>query len=138
MLFNAVLVQSIVLLAALILVPALLVLTAWLALRRALGRSNSLLRVEVVGTPGAFALTPVAREQAAPGGANLPGSVAAAAPPLANPPARREEEYTAQPFELGSTDEEEMRLKEHACHQQEEALLRRVFEENVRLREQLV
>ena len=43
----------------------------------------------------------------------------------------------AQPFELGPTFEEEQKLKEEALRQQEEALLRHIFEENVRLREDI-
>jgi hypothetical protein len=139
MLFNTVLVQSIVLLAALILLPGLLLLAACLAVRRALSRSGSLLRVEVVGTPGTFAMMPVAHGGMPANGATMPGSVPPDTPLVGGSAATPwEEEYTAQQFELGPTYEEELRLKEQGRQQQEEALLRQVFEENVRLREQLV
>jgi hypothetical protein len=48
------------------------------------------------------------------------------------------EETTAQPFDLGPTYEEERLLKEEAERQQEQAVLRSVFEDNLKLRQQLI
>jgi hypothetical protein len=48
------------------------------------------------------------------------------------------EETTAQPFDLGPTYEEERLLKEEAERQQEQAVLRSVFEENLKLRQELI
>jgi hypothetical protein len=48
------------------------------------------------------------------------------------------EEMTAQPFDLGLTYEEESRLKDEAERQQEQAVLRTVLEDNLRLRQQLI
>jgi hypothetical protein len=48
------------------------------------------------------------------------------------------EETTAQPFDLGPTFEEERLLKEEAERQQEQAVLRSVFEDNLKLQQQLI
>ena len=46
-------------------------------------------------------------------------------------------ETTAQPFDLGPTYAEERLQREEAERQREKAVLQRVYEDNVRLREQL-
>ncbi len=46
-------------------------------------------------------------------------------------------EETASTFDLGPTYEEELRQKEQAAREQEQAVLRQLFEQNVRLREQI-
>jgi hypothetical protein len=45
---------------------------------------------------------------------------------------------TAETFDIGPTYAEEMRQKQEALHQQEEAVLRHIFELNMQMREQLV
>jgi hypothetical protein len=47
------------------------------------------------------------------------------------------DEGTAERFELGPTYEEEMRMRQEAERQREEALVRQMFEDNLRLRQQL-
>jgi hypothetical protein len=133
MLFNTILVQSLALLAAVFVVPSLVLLALCLVVRRALGRSGSLVRIEVVGAAGAFGAAVAGPAQpAGPPPAPEPAPPAPAAETPAVP-----EEWTAEPFELGPTYEEEQRLRDEAQKQQEEALLRRLFEENLKLQEQL-
>lgn len=61
------------------------------------------------------------------------------APPEMSPnPETFAEESTAQPFDLGPSYQEERRLKEEAERQQEQAVLRTIFEDNLRLRQQLI
>jgi hypothetical protein len=64
-----------------------------------------------------------------------------APPPQAEPPLAREavaDEPAAETFDLGLTYEEERRLKEEADRQHEQAVLRTIFEDNIRLRQQLM
>jgi hypothetical protein len=77
----------------------------------------------------------------------LPALVRVDAPPpmsqpvQSGPPAVPDffvEETTAQPFDLGPTYEEERLLKEEAERQQEQAVLRSVFEDNLKLHQQLI
>lgn len=56
--------------------------------------------------------------------------------PLLVPPPIAEES-TAETFDLGLTYEEERRLQEEAERQQEQAVLRTIFEDNLKLRQQL-
>jgi hypothetical protein len=60
---------------------------------------------------------------------------------ILTPPApEREQDFspnTAQPFDLGLTYAEELRLRDQALEQQEHAILRHIFEQNVQLREQI-
>jgi hypothetical protein len=47
------------------------------------------------------------------------------------------DDYEPPTFELGPTYAEEARLKEEAARQQEEAMLRHIFDQNVQLRDQI-
>jgi hypothetical protein len=73
----------------------------------------------------------------------LPALVRLNAPPLAQPelppvPEFLAAEPAAQTFDLGLTYEEERRLQEEADRQHEQAVLQTIFEDNVRLRQQLI
>jgi hypothetical protein len=76
----------------------------------------------------------------------VPALVQVHAPPSPPPaqsemppaPVLVEVEPTAQPFDLGQTYEEERRLKAEAEIQREQAVLRTIFEDNLRLRQQLI
>ena len=57
--------------------------------------------------------------------------------PAEAPAGPKEPETTAQPFDLGPTYAEERLQREEAERQREKAVLQRVYEDNVRLREQL-
>ena len=60
---------------------------------------------------------------------------------ILTPPAPQGEQdispSTAQPFDLGLTYAEELRLRDQALEQQEHAMVRHIFEQNVQLREQI-
>jgi hypothetical protein len=73
----------------------------------------------------------------------FPSFVQVNAPPLAQPepppaPEFRAEKPAEQTFDLGLTYEEERRLQEEADWQQEQAVLQTIFEDNVKLRQQLI
>jgi hypothetical protein len=79
--------------------------------------------------------------------AQLPTLVRVDAPPPTPPLVQPEtppapdsfvEESTAQPFDLGLTYQEERRLKEEVEQRQEQAVMRTIFEDNLRLRQQLL
>jgi hypothetical protein len=110
-------------------VGSLVLLALLLVLRRFKG-AGSLLRVEVVnsGTPVWPAPVPAAG-----------GDGAEVRPPAGDQALTKEPEVktTAQPFELGPTYEEDRRQREEAERQREQAVLQHVYEDNVRLREQL-
>jgi hypothetical protein len=76
-----------------------------------------------------------------PAAVGLVGQVSAAgAQTVAAGPATTEvrQSSTAETFDIGPTYAEEMRQKQEALRQQEEAVLRHVFELNMQMREQLV
>ena len=104
-----------------------------------IGTVSASLLVSLAIVVSVFVLLRRSREQ-------MPALVQVGAPPstpLAQsemPPAPEfiAEEPTAQPFDLGRTFEEERRLKAEAEIQQERAVLRTIFENNLRLRQQLI
>jgi hypothetical protein len=123
---------------AIVVTPLMLALVLGIMLRR----SGLQFRVEVVnsvpGTGIAFGVTRLDDATARPVGhldatdPNRPGHLAA--PPDDTPD---ELPSTAQPFDLGPTYEEERAAREDAVQLQEQALLQEVFEQNLRLRDEL-
>jgi hypothetical protein len=111
--------------AASLLGPLVFVAVLVLFLRRYGKRSGTLFRIEFVGN------------QAPPSGYWVPAQPPAAATPAKEQAHPSEDAETGERFELGPTYEEEMRLREDQTRQHEEAVLRQLFEENVRLRDQM-
>jgi hypothetical protein len=139
-LYRVALVQLLSVVGSLVVGPLVLLLGRLFVLRHFKG-AGSLLRVEVVnsGTPaptivyGGPAAWPVPLPAAG-------GDGAQEGPPAgfgARAVEAKEQATTAQPFELGPTYEEERRQREEAERQREQAVLQHVYEDNVRLREQL-
>ncbi len=129
LLYSVALVQVLSALGSLVVGPLVLLAALLVVLRRYKG-AGSLLRVEVVnsGTP---APTIIYGGPAPPPAAGDDGAEA-------RPPAEvGEPETTAQPFDLGLTYEEEQSQREEAERLRERAVLQHVYEDNVRLREQL-
>jgi hypothetical protein len=141
-LYQVAVVQLVSAIGSLVVGPLVLLLAVLFMLRRFKG-AGSLLRVEVVnsGTPaptivyGGPAAWPAPVPAAGGDGAEvrLPAGVEALTADANGP----EVETTAQPFELGPTYEEERRQREEAERQREQAVMQHVYEDNVRLREQL-
>jgi hypothetical protein len=125
-------VQVLSVIGSLVVGPLVLLLALLFVLRRFKG-AGSLLRVEVVnsGTPAIVYGGPAAWP--APAG----GDGAAEALTVGAPAEAKEQETTAQPFDLGPTYEEERLQREEAERLREKAVLQHVYEDNVRLREQL-
>jgi hypothetical protein len=134
-LYRIALVQVLSILGALVLGPLVLLAALCYVLRRYTSAPGALFRVEVVNSlaPGTAMIVPAP----AAGQGGVPEVEAAAA--LAEPAqeAGAPEASTAEQFDLGPTYEEERLLQEAAARQAEEALLRHIYEENVRLREQI-
>jgi hypothetical protein len=131
--YRLALVQAASILAGLVLGPLVVFAALVVVLRRYGIHSGSLFRVEVVnassGVPWAAAPSvPVGPPQA--GRALVPAAEGAAGTEQVEAPAG---EY----FDLGPSYEEERLAKEETQRQQNEALLRMVFEDNLALREQL-
>jgi hypothetical protein len=101
---------------AALLVSAAMVVSVVVLLRRLRGQMPAFVRVEA---PSAAPSSPAQLEM----------------PPA---PVSFVEESTAEPFDLGPTCEEERLLKEAAQRQQEQAVLRTIFEDNLKLRQQLM
>jgi len=135
---NNALLQVVGVFAASFIGPLVLVLLLFLILRRQRRRDGALFRIEVVGNPApATAFWVAATPTVTP--PTGPASVSTAATPPAEteqaeavPPAE-----TGERFDIGPSYEDELRLREERKRQQEEAVLRQLFEENVRLREQM-
>lgn len=131
-LVHVALVQVLSVLGSLVVGPLVLLVALLFVLRRFKG-AGSLLRVEVVnsGTPAPTFVYggPAAWPAPAAGGDG------AEAHPPAEAPA--EPDTTAQQFDLGPTYEEERLQREEAERLRERAVLQHVYEDNVRLREQL-
>lgn len=115
-----------------------------IALLQVIGTMSASLMVSLAIVVSVFVLRRRMREQ-------LPALLRVDAPPTAVPiasplappemspnPETFAEESTAQPFDLGPSYQEERRLKEEAERQQEQAVLRTIFEDNLRLRQQLI
>jgi hypothetical protein len=111
-------------------VSLVVLLLAFAVLRRKLGlNSGALLRVELINPNGGLLREYVAVQ---PGSAEavVPGT-ARTAPPVP------EEEPIIPNFELGPTYEEEREMQVTAARQAESALLMHIFEENVKLRDEI-
>jgi hypothetical protein len=105
--------QLICTLVAVIVVPFVVVLSVWVFLRRYSARHGPLFRIDFANVPVAAPAAAPSRTQAA------------------------ESPSTAEAFDLGPTYEDELRMKEEALRQQEEAIVRHLVDQNVKLREQL-
>jgi hypothetical protein len=115
--------------AALTLAPLVLAAVIVFVLRRHNSRSGPLFRVEIVNVTG-MRLVATDYESDAVGGrlrSNRRG--------LDTEP--HGEESTAQRFDLGPTYEEERLMKEKALRQQDQGLLKRIFDDNLQLRAQM-
>jgi hypothetical protein len=121
--FKMALVQMVSILAGLVLGPLVLLAALAYVLRRNGSYTGSLFRVELVNA-SIHGLAATSGEPSL----GKPGL-----PPVAAPA----EGSSAQPFDLGPSYEEERRAKEEALLKQEEAVLRHVFDENLRLQEQI-
>jgi hypothetical protein len=128
--YKMALVQVASILSGLVLGPLVLLAALVVVLRRHGAHSGSLFRVEVVNAQGHGSYSGTV---AVPPPGGLTAGLEAALPPAT----AANEEQTAQAFDLGPSYEEEKRAKEEAQRQQEEALLRHIFDENVQLREQI-
>jgi hypothetical protein len=113
------------------------------ALGLMLKRSNLRFRVEVVnpsgGTPfvpGQVGIDPALLAQPAPPPGQRPVEVPAAAQP-APEEAVEEGRQTGEKFDLGPSYEEERQAMLEAQRQQELALLQEIFEQNLRLQEEI-
>ncbi len=108
-----------------------------LAFLRRLGGGGALLRIEYINNqpPGNY---PNIVLGTLPAGVVLPAAASPApAPPASVAPAESELEPTGQPFDLGPTYEEELQLRQEQAQQQDGAVLRQLFEDNLKLREEL-
>lgn len=112
---------------AMLVCPLLVALLVVVMLRR----TGLQLRVEVINPTASGPL--VAR--VGPGWAVLPGGPEATEAPQPTLPA--EEEPTAERFELGPTYEEEQQARAEEQRHKELAVLQQVFEDNVRLRDEI-
>jgi hypothetical protein len=102
-------------------------------LRRAASKFGGQTRVEVVHVQApALPARMMAPE---------PATAAAAPATVAGDGAPEGDDYpeseTLEEFDIGPTYEEELRMKEEAMRQHEEAVMRQIFEDNLRLREEL-
>lgn len=119
--------------AAFVVSVPLLVLLALLLLLRRLRLSNPVLRVELMGQAFPFSSIPVPPEPskelttAIPGGAD-PKELVGLLPP---------DDYQPQTFDLGPNFEEKRQLEEEMLRQQELAILQHIYEQNVRLHEEM-
>jgi len=117
-LYNIVVLQVVGTISASLMVSLAIVISVFVLLRRL--RDQLPILVERAATVTAVAQTPLVQDET---------------------PAMPDffvEETTAQPFDLGPTFEEERLLKEEAERQKEQAVLRSVFEDNLKLRQQLI
>ncbi len=112
---------------ATLLTPVLLFVMAFGVLRRWMG-GNPLIRIEYVGKHGPSVVY----------GPLAAGSVLAAGGSMAGAPATpvTPEPTTGEHFDLGPTFEDELRQRQLNAQHQEDAVLQKLFEDNVRLREQ--
>lgn len=107
-----------------------------IAVLQAISTVSASLMVSLAIVVGVFVLRRRLRE-------TLPALVRDNTPPLVQPelppvPDFLAAEPAAQTFDLGLTYEEERRLQDEADRQQEQAVLQTIFEDNVRLRQQLI
>jgi hypothetical protein len=141
LLYRVALVQMLSILGALVLGPLVLLAALCYLLRRYASSPGALFRVEVVNSlPPGMPLV-----MAGPGAGQGAARHSGLEIDLDLVPDKDQaegalegvEESTAEPFELGPSFEEERQLQEAAAQQAEEALLRHIFAQNVRLREQI-
>ena len=113
-------------LAGTIITPLAVLAGIWIVVRYLQGRSGPLIRIEHIGGVYAAPAAPIANAAA-------PGSYTIEMPPT--PPI--DETSTAHTFELGPTFEEERLAREQQAQQQEEGVLRQLFDDNITLQKQL-
>jgi hypothetical protein len=117
------------------LLPTLLVLMFLMVLARRLkAQQGPLIRVEHVGGQHGIAYKDLAALMFGPGAREPAGAgtpLGQDAPSTAEPPT------TSQAFELGPTLEEERAAKEQETHNREQGMLQHLFDENMKLRNQL-
>jgi hypothetical protein len=106
------------------LMPTLVVVGAILFLAR---RLKPLIRIEFVGGQPALPIGDLSAAQ----------NPAAASTEIPQPPAPPVEETTAHTFDIGPSFEDERREREQQEHQKEDGVLLKLFEENLKLRDQL-
>lgn len=123
------LLHAIIAVAAFVVGPLVSVLAVLFLLRRYTGRNGPLVRVEFVNGQG---LTLVSQAAGAVESHRVP--VPAPAEPA---PVPDELAGTAQRFDIGPTFAEEHQQREQSQRQQQEATLRHIFEENLKLRGQI-
>jgi hypothetical protein len=110
-----------------LLTPVILFVMAFGVLRRWMG-GNPLIRIEYVGKHGpSVVYGPLAAGSVLAAGGGMAGAPATPVPP---------EPTTGERFDLGPTFEEELRQRQLNAQHQEDAVLQKLFEDNVRLREQ--
>ena len=125
------LLHAVIAVAVFVIGPLLSVLAVLFLLRRFTARNGPLVRVEFVSNGQELTLVrPTAPTTVESHRVVLPEPV-----PLA--PDAREQPSTAQRFDLGPTYEEELQIREQSGRQQDDATLRHIFEENLKLREQI-
>ncbi|HZZ79657.1 MAG TPA: hypothetical protein VFE62_14145, partial [Gemmataceae bacterium] len=131
-LIGKTLLDVVVILAVAIIVPLVSLVGLFLLLGRHAKRFGPLVRIEYSGTP--MVVGPYRMD--APGGAEPtpPSENNRFAEALA---AENAEEITAEQFDIGPSFEEERLLKEEQVKQQEDALLQQLFEDNLRMYDQL-
>jgi len=127
-LHDVTLLHAVIAVAAFVLGPLVSLLAVLFLLRRYTARNGPLFRIEFVNNGQGLALVgPGAGAAVETHRVTVPAPAAAAEEPPS----------TAQRFDLGPTYEEELALRQQAEQQQQEATLRHIFEENMKLREQL-
>ncbi len=110
-----------------LLTPVILFVMAFGVLRRWMG-GNPLIRIEYVGKHGpSVVYGPLAAGSVLAANGSMAGAPATPVPP---------EPATGERFDLGPTFEEELSQRQQNAQNQENALLQKLFEDNLRLREQ--
>ena len=125
-LYHIAVAQLICTLVAVVVGPLLVVLTLCALLRRHSRRHGPLIRIEFANGqfPTYLAMPPA--PAAPPRVETVPASTAI-----------EESPSTAETFDLGPTYDDELRMKEQSLRQQEQAIVQQLFEQNVKLQEDL-
>jgi hypothetical protein len=130
-LHDITLLHALIAVAAFVVGPLVAVLAVLFLLRRYTSRNGPLFRIEFVSNGQGFTLV-------GPGaGGAVESHRVVVPPPTALAPDGAEPPGTAQRFDIGPTYAEELQLREQAGKQQEEATLRHIFEENLKLLHQI-
>jgi hypothetical protein len=116
------------------LLPTLLVLLFLVVVVRRLKAQGPLIRVEHTGGQQGIALKDLAALMYGQGAREPAG---ATTPTWRDAPPAAEAPTTAQGFELGPTFEDERAAKEQETHNREQGMLQQLFDDNLKLREQL-